>query len=87
MTNLVTTSRAAPFWKARERPSTDKSSSKEELLHSVLDHLPDMFSPFEFLNVAIGLNAIDNAGEVDRYLQHLVHASVIYRDGPNFRRA
>ena len=84
---MLTAARAAPFWKARERAATDNGASKAQLLDTVLDHLPPgPFSPFDFLNAAIGLNAVSNAGEIDEYLKHLVRAGRICRDGSTFRR-
>jgi hypothetical protein len=88
MNKMLTASRAAPFWKARERPRSDGAATKDQLLATVVDHLPPgPFTAFDFLNGAIGLNAIDNAGDADRYLQHLVQTRVLHREGSMYVRS
>ncbi|MCU1359697.1 MAG: hypothetical protein JWN99_986 [Ilumatobacteraceae bacterium] len=84
---MVTERRTAPFWKERERAATDNSATKAQLLDTVLEHMPaGPFSSFDFLNTAIGLNAVSNASEIEGHLQRLVQAGMIYRDGSVFER-
>jgi hypothetical protein len=81
MSKMPTASRTASFWKARERQRTQDSATKDQMLRSVLEHMPAGFTGFDFLNAAVGLNAIDNAGDVDRFLQHLMQTGMITRNG------
>jgi hypothetical protein len=87
MSETLKTWRTSAFWRARERSTTDDHADREQMLHRVLEQMPPQFSAFEFLDVAIGLNAINNAGEVDRYLQHLGREGELRRSGSLYFRA
>ena len=53
-------------------------------LRDVVGHLPPgPFSLGDFVNHAIGLNALDNHRDVEPFLQRLVSEGLIYRLGKN----
>lgn len=53
-------------------------------LRDVLGHLPaGPFSLRDFVNHATGLNALDNSGDVEPFLDRLVAEGSIYRLGKN----